>query len=120
MHFVHPRLSLEKDGNLVANRDTEIQDRFLSHLPQITIGSTEFQEWFVVCSDLEILPGNLINQLQFELLTWPKNRFAGPVILLNTDGTTIWWIPLGMRDEWLEKTVSLGTSLARSLQHDPT
>ena len=117
-HFVHPRLSLQRDVNLVTDRETEILDRLLSHLPQITIGSSEFQELFVVDTDLEGSAANLINRLQFELLTWPKDRFAGPVVLLNSSGITIWWIPLGMQDEYLEKTVGLGASLARSLQHD--
>ena len=116
--FVHPRLALGKHGNLVANRETEILESMLSHLPQKTFDSTELQRLFVAYTDLEVLPSNLIKGLQFELLTWPKERIAGPVILLNNNGTTIWWIPLGMRDEWLEKTVSLGISLARSLQHD--
>lgn len=114
-HFVHPRLSLEKDTDLVANQETEKLERFLIHLPQKAIGSTEFQQWFLVRTDLEILPNNLINRLNFELLEWKKIQIVGPVIFMNRRGVTIWWIPIGMRNEWLEKTVRLGISLADRL-----
>lgn len=114
-HFVHPRLSIEKDRDLIANHETENLERFLFRLPQKTIGSPEFQELFVARTDLDILPDNLINRLQLELLEWQNFQMAGPVILMNSNGLTIWWIPIGMRNEWLEKTVRLGISLARNL-----
>lgn len=111
-HFVHPRLSLEKDTDLVANQETEKLERFLFHLPEKAIGSAEFQQWLVVRTDLEVLPDYLINRLHIELFEWKKIQIAGPVIVMNSRGVTIWWIPIGMRNEWLEKTVTLGTSLA--------
>jgi hypothetical protein len=114
-HFVHPRLSLKKDMDLIADPETEKLERFLFRLPHKTVGSAEFQESFVVCTDFDVVPNDLVNRLQFELLSWPKIQMAGPVILMNSDGIIIWWIPIGMRNEWLEKTVTLGTSLASSL-----
>jgi hypothetical protein len=111
-HFVHPRLSLGINMDLVTNHETEKLERFLFRLPQIAIGAPEFQELFLVRTDLEHLPDNLIRRLQVELLEWPKIQMAGPVILMNRMGVTIWWIPIGMRNEWLEKTVHLGISVA--------
>ena len=114
-HFVHPRLSLKNDMDLIANYKTEELERFLFRLPQKTIGSPEFDELFVTRTDLDVLPDILIKLLRFELLSWPKIQLAGPVISINSNGLTIWWIPIGMRNEWLEKTVHLGISLASSL-----
>lgn len=114
-HFVHPRLSLKEDTDLIGNHETEKLERFLFHLPQKTIGPAEFQESFRVRTDLDVFPDHLVNRLQYELLSWPKIQMAGPVILINRNGIMIWWIPMGMQNEWLEKTVRLGLSLASSL-----
>jgi hypothetical protein len=115
-HIVHPRLSLEKDMDLIADRETEDREGFLMDLPQRTFGSTEFQQSFVVRTDLDVVPDHLIHRLQFELLSWPRIQIAGPVVLMDNNGVIIWWVPIGMRNEWLEKTVQLGESLASSLR----
>lgn len=114
-HYIHPRLTLEKDTDLVANHEAEQLERFLFRLPQSAMGSTEFQNLFVVRTDLDVFPDTLTHRLQFELLSWTKIQMAGPVILINRNGIMIWWIPIGMQNEWLEKTVRFGLSLASSL-----
>ena len=113
--MVHPRLSVKNDRDLLITHEIAKREGFLFRLPQKTIASTEFQESFVVRTDLDVVPDNLIKRLQYELLSWPKIQMAGPVILINSTGIVIWWIPMGMRNEWLEKTVALGASLASSV-----
>jgi hypothetical protein len=112
-HLVHPRLTVENDIAVQADPTEELN--LLSDLPEKAVGINEFREFFELRTDLETLPGNLINSLQLELSSWSKIQFLGPIILINKNGVTIWWIPIGMRNEWLEKTVSLGLSLARIL-----
>lgn len=114
-HFLHPRLTVKKAMDLIAAHETEKMEEFLLRLPHRIIGSAEFQELFIVRTDLDVVPIDLINRLQFELLSWPKIQLIGPVVLMNNEGVVIWWIPIGMRNEWLEKTVTLGTSLVSRL-----
>ena len=111
-HIVHPRLALENDHLLINPAEKE---NMLSDLSEKPIGTDEFRELFVLRTELEVLPQNLITSLQLELSSWTKIQLVGPVILINSNGVNIWWIPIGMRNEWLEKTVSLGTTLASSL-----
>jgi hypothetical protein len=54
--------------------------------------------------------------LQFQLLSWPRIQIAGPVILMDKNGVILWWVPIGVQNEWLEKTIQLGESLASSLR----
>ena len=114
-HILHPRLALENDHLLISPAQKETTEHMLSDLPEKPIGTDEFRELFVVRTELEVLPQNLIASLQLELSSWTRIQLVGPVILINSNGVTIWWIPIGMRNEWLEKTVSLGTTLASSL-----
>ena len=115
-YLAHPRLTLESDGDARTYPVEEAENKnILSALPEKAVGIDEFRELFVLRTDLEILPHKLVHSLQLELLSWSKIQLVGPIILINRKGVTIWWIPIGMRNEWLEKTVRLGTSLVSSL-----
>ena len=114
-HIVHPRLALENADLLINPAETEKTKNSIFDLPEKPIGTNEFQELFVLRTELEVLPQNLLASIQFELSSWTKIQLVGPVILINSNGVTIWWIPIGMRNEWLEKTVRLGTTLASNL-----
>jgi hypothetical protein len=107
-HLVHPRLTLQDDADVSL-------DTLLVDLPEQAIGTPEFQELFIVRTDLKALPGSLVGSLPWALSSWSKVGHVGPVILVNKDGVTIWWVPLGRRNEWLENTVQLGTTLAGNL-----
>jgi hypothetical protein len=111
--LIHPRLILENEKDVFPNSaGQEVMEGVFSNLPEKAFGANEFQELFVLRTDLDVLPPNLINSLQLELSSWSKIQLVGPVISFNNDGVSIWWIPIGMRNEWLEKTVRLGTTLA--------
>ena len=114
-HIVHPRLALENNDVLTNPAEKEQMKNMISDLPEKPIGTDAFRELFVLRTELEVLPQNLVTSLQLELSSWTKIQLVGPVILINSNGVTIWWIPIGMRNEWLEKTVSLGTMLSSSL-----
>ena len=114
-HIVHPRLVLENHDVLTNPAEKEKMKNVISDLPEKPIGTDEFRELYVLRTELEVLPQKLLTSLQLELSAWTKIQLVGPVILINSNGVTIWWIPIGMRNEWLEKTVSLGTTLASSL-----
>jgi hypothetical protein len=109
-HLAHPRLTVENPSDVHANPADELN--ILSHLPEKAVGIDEFRDSFVLRTDLEVLPDTLINSLQLGLSSWSKIQFLGPIILINRNGVNVWWIPIGMRNEWLEKTARLGTSLA--------
>jgi hypothetical protein len=114
-HLAHPRLTVENDDDDRTNLITETENtNVLFDLPEKAVGVDEFRRLFVVRTDLEILPHNLVSALQLELLSWAKIQLVGPIILTNRNGVTIWWIPIGMRNEWLEKTVQLGMTLVSS------
>lgn len=117
-HLTHPRLTVDHD-DARTNLNTEAENtNILFDLPEKAVGVDEFQQLFVVRTDLEILPHNLVSALQLELLSWSKIQLVGPIILINRNGVTIWWTPIGMRNEWLEKTVQLGTTLMNGFQQD--
>ena len=104
-HFVHPRL--------VVTGQTQADDGILV-LQERAIDNVRFDNQFVLRTDFETIPQNLVNTLQTELMFWSNIQLIGPIILINKDGTVIWWIPIGMKREYLEKTTKLGLSLARS------
>jgi hypothetical protein len=108
-HLAHPRLTLQNDADLLENMDR------LLELPEQSIGTSEFQELFIMRTDLTALPQSLLHVLPRELASWSNAGHVGPVILINRDGIAIWWVPIGMRNEWLENTVRLGTTLAGNL-----
>jgi hypothetical protein len=108
-HLVHPRLTLENASPVSGNLDA------LFDLPEQAIGPRALQELFILRTDLAALPQTLIDSLPGELSSWSNVGHVGPVILINKDGVNIWWVPLGMRNEWLENTVRLGTTLAGGL-----
>jgi hypothetical protein len=114
-HIAHPRLVLEDNDFLTNPVEKEKMNNIISDLPEKLIGTDEFRKLFVLRTELEVLPRDLLTSLQLELSSWTKIQLVGPVILINGSGVTIWWIPIGMRNEWLEKTVSLGTNLAGCL-----
>jgi hypothetical protein len=115
-HLAHPRLTLRNIRDVGTNSTEEVKtESLLSDLPEKAVGVNEFRESFTLRTDLEVLPHNLITSLQLELSSWSKIQFVGPIIVADKNGVTIWWIPIGMRNEWLEKTVKLGTSLASFL-----
>lgn len=108
-HLIHPRLTLENDPDVQGSRDS------LFDLPEQVTGTPELQKLFILRTDLAVLPRPLIDSLPWELSSWSNVGHVGPVILVNKDGVTIWWVPMGMRNEWLENTVRLGTTLAGNL-----
>jgi hypothetical protein len=108
-HVVHPRLTLENDAHVPDNLNT------LFDLPEQAIGTPELQKLFILRTNLAALPQPLVNSLPRELSSWSSVGHVGPVILANSEGVTIWWVPIGMRNEWLENTVRLGTTLAGNL-----
>jgi hypothetical protein len=111
-HLAHPRLTVKNYGNAYTNLIAEAENiNVLFDLPEKAVGVDEFRQLFVLRTDLEVLPHNLVNSIQLELLSWSKIQLVGPIILINRSGVTIWWIPIGMRNEWLEKTVQLGATL---------
>jgi len=114
-HIVHPRLVLENHDVLPNPAEKAKKKNVISDLSEKPMGTDEFRELFVLRTELEVLSPSLLTSLQLELSSWTRIQLVGPVILINSKGVTIWWIPIGMRNEWLEKTVSLGTRLARSL-----
>lgn len=113
--IVHPRLALENEHSFKNPADKANMENMLSDLPEKSIGTDEFRELFLLRTEREVLPHKLITSLQLELSTWTKIQLVGPVILINSDGVHLWWVPIGIRNEWLEKTVRLGTILASSL-----
>lgn len=110
-HFQHPRLIAGQKRDARA----DLAEDVLSALPEKAVGIDDFRESFVVRSDLETLPQDLVHALQYALSSWSNIHFVGPVILIDRSGLTLWWLPMGRRDEWLERTVRLGTSLAGKL-----
>jgi hypothetical protein len=108
-HLAHPRLTLENDPAVLGNLDT------LFELPEQPIGTPALQELFILRTDMAALPQTLIDSLPRELSSWSNVGHVGPVILVNQEGVTIWWVPIGMRNEWLENTIRLGTTLAGNL-----
>lgn len=112
-HLVHPRLTLKNNSDVAVSAAEEVQlENALFNLPEKAVGNDEFQESFMLRTDLEVLPHDLPASLQSELSSWSKIQFVGPIITADKNGVTIWWIPIGMKNEWLEKTVRLGTSFA--------
>ena len=117
IHLTHPRLIVgQQDGDPVQRAKIKQLDKLLTDLPEKRFGTTDFQQQFILRSDIDIIPDNLIVAWQSELLSWSKIQLLGPIILINADGITIWWLPLGMRNEWLEKTVQLGLITTRNLK----
>ena len=114
-HFVHPRLALENHNVLTNPAEKEKMENMISDLPEKSFGVHELRELFVLRTKLEVLPDPLLTSLQLELSSWTKIQHVGPVILIDSNGVTIWWAPIGTRNEWLEKTVSLGTTLASTV-----
>jgi hypothetical protein len=114
-YFAHPRLTSEDHelGNSAAKLET---NQMLHTLPEKAFGTDAFRELFILRTDLENLPQKLLSTIQLELSSWSHMQFTGPVVLIDQGGITIWWVPIGMRNEWLEKTVKFGAALASSLQ----
>ncbi len=105
-HFAHPRL--------IATGQRRVDDSLLD-LPQRSIEDMKFEEQFVIRTDIDVMSQQLINALRTELASWSKVQLVGPIILADKSGIAIWWIPIGMKHEYLDRTVKLGLALARSL-----
>ena len=105
-HLAHPRL--------IATGQTRVDDSLLD-LPQRSVGDMKFEEQFVIRTDIDAMPQQLIVALRTELMGWSKVQLVGPIILADKNGIVIWWIPIGMKREYLNRTVKLGLALARSL-----
>ena len=105
-HLAHPRL--------IATGQTRVDDSLLD-LPQRSVGDMKFEEQFVIRTDIDAMPQQLIVALRTELMGWSKVQLVGPIILADKSGIVIWWIPIGMKREYLNRTVKLGLALARSL-----
>lgn len=105
-HLAHPRL--------IAAGQTRVDDSLLD-LPQRSVGDMKFEEQFVIRTDIDAMPQQLIIALRTELMGWSKAQLVGPIILADKSGIVIWWVPIGMKREYLNRTVKLGLALARSL-----